>query len=332
MRRTAAACLIFLATAPFAAHAELPRFGLPLDCRLGRDCFIQNYVDHGPGKTYEDYRCGSLTHDGHKGTDFRLPDHAAMERGVAVVAAAAGTVRNVRDGMPDVDVRLVGKNAVDDRGLGNAVVLDHGGGWRTIYGHMRRNSIAVSAGQHVDAGQKLGLIGLSGLTEFPHVHFSIRFGKRIVDPFVGLSARTGCGSGDNPLWRQELLADLAYRPTFLLSAGFSDRPMTRQALQYGLYERDVLPARTGALYFAVFVAGLRKGDRLTLQLVDENGKKLRAMGGAVEKPAAVRFQTIGHKRNTPLPAGRYRAQFALYGKRDGKTGAVIEIDRAVTLR
>ena len=332
MHRTLAACLVLLATAPMAAHAKSPRFGLPIACKPGKDCFIQKYVDHLPGKSYEDYHCGSLTSDGHRGTDFRLPDHVAMERGVAVVAAAAGIVRNVRDGMPDVDVRLVGKDAVDDRGLGNAVVLDHGGGWQTIYGHMRRGSVAVTAGQHVAAGQKLGLIGLSGLTEFPHVHFEVRFGNRIVDPFVGLAGRNGCEIGKAPLWRKELLAELAYRPTFLISAGFSDRPMTRQALQYGLYERDELPARTGALYFAVFVAGVHKGDRLTLRLTDEHGRQLRAISGVIDKPAAVRFQAVSDKRNAPLPPGRYRAKFELYGRRGDKTGAVIEIEREVTLR
>src|SRR3546814_12280892 len=69
-------------------------------------------------------------------------------------------------------VKLVGADTVRDQGLGNAVVLDHGNGWRSYYGHMRRGSIAVKKGDRVQTGQALGLVGMSGLTEFPHLAFS----------------------------------------------------------------------------------------------------------------------------------------------------------------
>jgi murein DD-endopeptidase MepM/ murein hydrolase activator NlpD len=324
---------LFLTAHTATAHAEAPpRFGLPVECEIGPACFVQNYVDHRRGQGYKDYHCGSLTNNGHGGTDFRLPGHAAMFRGVAVVAAAAGTVKNVRDGMPDVDVRLVGRNAVDDRGLGNAVIIDHGGGWRTIYGHMRRNSVAVKQGQPVDAGQKLGMIGLSGLTEFPRVHFEVRFAKRIVDPFVGLATHTGCDAGKNALWRPDVLARLSYRSTFLLSAGFSDRPLTKAALQYGLYERDALPAKSGSLYFGIFVAGLYAGDRYTLRLFDIHGKALKTADGVIKQPAAVKFRSVALKRNVPLPEGAYRARFTLHGAREGMPPAAIEVDRTIILQ
>ena len=333
MASIAVAWFAVFAIVATAAHAEPPpRFGLPIDCEIGPGCFVQKYVDHRKGKGYQDYHCGFLTDDGHGGTDFRLRDFTAIERGVAVLAAAAGRVRNVRDGMPDVDVRVVGKNAVDDRGLGNAVVVDHGGGWRTIYGHMRRGSVTVAEGQRVAAGQKLGTIGLSGATEFPHVHFEVRFGQRIVDPFVGLKTQSGCDSGEDPLWRPDVFARLEYRPTFLLRSGFSDRPMTRAALQYGLYERDTLPRKRGSLYFGVFVAGLFAGDRLNIALADQNGKTLRQAGAVVNQPAAVQFRSLAWKRNAPLPAGRYTARFTLHRAKDEKPRAVIDISRDVTLR
>jgi hypothetical protein len=321
-----------VAFAPFAAAQTPPRLGLPLECEIGPSCFIQNYVDQRRGKGYQDYHCGFLTNDGHSGTDFRLPDHATMAKGVAVIAAAAGTVRHIRDGMPDVDVRLVGRDSVDDRGLGNAIIIDHGGGWRTIYGHMRRNSVAVSLGQNITAGQKLGLVGLSGLTEYPHVHFEVRFGKRIVDPFVGLSTHTGCDAGKKALWRPDLLTQLLYRPSFILSAGFSDRPVTKAALQYGLYERGTLLRKSGKLYFGIFTAGLYAGDRYALFLLDGNGKKLKSIEGVIDRPRAVQFRGIDFKQNRPLPAGQYRARYELRGTRNGKPGSVLKVERTVTLR
>src|SRR3546814_5235941 len=94
------------------------RFGMPIDCTIGEDCYLQQYVDHDPGGGYRDYRCGPLSYDGHKGTDFRLKDVPIMERGVRVLAAAPGTVVATRDGLPDVNVKLIGADIVRDQGLG----------------------------------------------------------------------------------------------------------------------------------------------------------------------------------------------------------------------
>ena len=301
--------------------------------RIGKQhCFIQKYFDHRRGKSYQDYRCGPLADDAHTGTDFRLPDHAAMARGVAVVAAASGTIRNVRDGMPDVDVRLVGRDAVTDRGLGNVVIVDHGGGWRTIYGHLRRGSVTVSKGQRVATGQKLGLIGLSGITQFPHVHFEVRFAKRSVDPFVGLATHTGCGVGKKVMWHPDLVPRLGYRPTFLLGAGFSVHPMKRTALQYGLYDQATLSRKFGALYFGVFLSGLYTGDRYELQLSDATGRTIRAAEGTVPSSSVVLFRSIGLTQSIPLAAGTYGARYQLTGKREGKLGTVLTVARKVTLR
>src|SRR5581483_11149276 len=64
-------------------------------------------------------------------------------------------------------------------GYGNAVVIDHGGGMATLYGHQSR--IAVSVGQHVDAGQVIGYAGMTGLATGPHVHFEVRINGNPVD-------------------------------------------------------------------------------------------------------------------------------------------------------
>ena len=78
--------------------AAAPALEVPVACEVGSDCFIQFYVDRDTSPEVADYRCGALSYDGHKGTDFRLVDLPAMNRGTVVLAAAAGTVRAIRDG------------------------------------------------------------------------------------------------------------------------------------------------------------------------------------------------------------------------------------------
>ena len=84
--------------------AQAIELGLPIDCDVGRDCVIQHYVDHDSSSKARDYRCGTLTYDGHNGTDFRLPNLAARRAGVSVLAAADGQIVRRRDGMPDISV------------------------------------------------------------------------------------------------------------------------------------------------------------------------------------------------------------------------------------
>jgi len=87
-----------------ANAGDAPPLAVPIDCQVGVACFVQNYVDHDPGPGAADFACGSLSYDGHDGGDFRLTDLAAMEKGVAVLAAADGVVLRTRDGMADISV------------------------------------------------------------------------------------------------------------------------------------------------------------------------------------------------------------------------------------
>ena len=86
----------------------------------------------------------------HDGVDI------GASRGSDIWAAAAGTVI------------LAGRNG----GYGNCVIVNHGNGYTTVYGHM--DSIAVSAGQSVSMGQVLGYVGSTGNSTGPHLHFEIR--------------------------------------------------------------------------------------------------------------------------------------------------------------
>lgn len=87
MRLAVSVILMSLAAPAVARDIVL---GLPIDCDLDEVCYIQQFVDHDPSANARDFACGMLTYDGHKGTDFALPDRAMVDLGVNVVAAAPG--------------------------------------------------------------------------------------------------------------------------------------------------------------------------------------------------------------------------------------------------
>ena len=129
-----------------------------------------------------------------------------------------GRVLRARDNMPDVSVRLTGRNAVHDRECGNGLVIAHADGFETQYCHMAEGSLVVKAGDTVAAGQKLGHVGLSGDTEFPHLHITVRHDGKMIDPFAYGEPEGAC-SGGVSLWQPSLQADLRYKAGTVLNAG-----------------------------------------------------------------------------------------------------------------
>ncbi|HLI95832.1 MAG TPA: peptidoglycan DD-metalloendopeptidase family protein [Candidatus Baltobacteraceae bacterium] len=94
----------------------------------------------------------------HQGLDIAAP------MGTTITAAAAGTV---------ISAGWYG-------GYGNYILIDHGGGMATGYGHC--SQIFVSVGQHVQKGQAIGAVGSTGASTGPHVHFEVRINGKPVDP------------------------------------------------------------------------------------------------------------------------------------------------------
>ncbi len=72
----------------------------------------------------------------------------------------------------------------DFRGFGNMILIESGYGWATLYAHL--DKILVSEGQKVNLGEPIALMGSTGRSTGPHLHFEIRKDKGPVDPLLYL--------------------------------------------------------------------------------------------------------------------------------------------------
>lgn len=150
---------------------------------------VSAFVDHNLSNpnALQDYSCGARTYDyagyNHKGTDFftwpfgwSKMDNAEVE----IVAVAPGTIVFRQDGNAD-------RSCTMSTSPWNAVFVQHGDGSVTWYGHMKRNSVTPKpVGATVAAGEYLGVVGSSGSSTGPHLHFEVhRAGGALVDPFAG---------------------------------------------------------------------------------------------------------------------------------------------------
>jgi murein DD-endopeptidase MepM/ murein hydrolase activator NlpD len=104
--------------------------------------------------------------EGHEGIDF------VGETGTPVHASALGVVRFA--GWDDT--------------FGNLVILDHGNGFTSYYGH--NDSLLVATGDLIPRGQTVARLGTTGRSSAPHVHFEVRLDDEPLDPAFLLSAES----------------------------------------------------------------------------------------------------------------------------------------------
>jgi murein DD-endopeptidase MepM/ murein hydrolase activator NlpD len=225
----------------------------PVSGTYGRDWVINNYVDLDPTSGTLDYTGGSgsgaKTYNGHNGIDIDAPNFRWMDNGVPlVVAAASGVVTSIHDGQPDRNTSCAGTD--------NFVRVRHPDGLTALYGHLRKGSVAVSVGQQVSAGDILGVVGSSGCSTAPHLHFELRNAANgLVDPF-----RLG-------LW----VSPPPYNPAItLMDLVVAGGEMTAQQI------KDPAPnvtsiARGSILGVGVSMAGGQPGDLVRMVITDPAG-------------------------------------------------------------
>lgn len=310
----AASCLVLAKTISPSLPESAPALTLPVQCKVGQSCLIQKLVDHDDSAGRRDYRCGTLTTDGHDGVDIRLRTLDDMRSGYAVVAAAAGKVMRIRDSEPDISSRqridLNGKNA------GNGVVIDHGDGWETQYSHLRQGSIGVQPGQQIAAGQQLGLVGMSGNSEFPHLHFTLRHHGEAIDPFTGTGQGSMCSAAASPagLWTANTRREIGYVQTAIVSAGLMSNVPPKSVADRT--DRKELAGRHEPIILWVDVIGAKVGDIQEFAITGPDGQSIHAQQVTVVGGGLSWFAFSGKRAPAAgWPAGRYVGRYII--KREG---------------
>lgn len=299
--RLSALCLTVFAV---PAIAEEPlQLAFPLDCKIGTSCYVEDYVDLDTTRGKQaDFACGINTRDGHKGTDIALLSFDAIATGVTVSAAAPGQVTRIRDGM--ADDRLM-RGVTAQNACGNAILVDHHDGWQTLYCHLRKGSITVSEGDLVQSGDPMAKVGLSGMTNHPHLHLQVMKNGQVVDPFHP-EANGQCGTPGRDLWQDAP----PYTETGLITAGFADHMPTLATVRDGSARAQAGAPELPLVVYA-YIGHAKDGDLLTLSADGPGGEVFRR-DILLKSPQKALFQGFGRKApDQGWPTGDYLGEALL---------------------
>lgn len=282
------ASLLFIAAAGCgaiepASHAT--SFDAPIVGTPTSNVFYGAYVDEGGG----DYSCGPKFYDGHRGTDILLRSFRTQDSGVTVLAAAPGTIADLHDGESDRNTTL------DPGRRWNFVSILHSDGLVSYYGHLRTHSLKVTVGQRVSSGTPLGLVGSSGFSNWPHLHFEVRLRDSVVDPWHG-----DC-HGNPSLWRNQL----GYQNQFqVLDVGILDKETDGPA---ELLERpadaEPVTGRNGVVTVWAEFSNIRAALRVELRAAD--GTVIQSADYPQVSTFSTLFAAVAFPIAVSLPPGAY---------------------------
>lgn len=233
-----------------------------------KDCgfySISAYVDQDTTAGIRDYNCGTNTYNGHSGTDiFSYPfSFQKMDKNqVEVIAAAPGTIINKADGNFD-------RNCAGNTLPANFVAVRHSDGSIAFYYHMKSGSVTTKAiGQTVLAGEFLGIVGSSGNSTGPHLHFEVWSGASVatrIDPYAG-----SCNLLNSSTW---WTAQAAYRNPSVIKAGVHNAPPSYPpcpATEIPNEDTCFMPGESAV--FAIFLRDETSGMTAKMQILDASSK------------------------------------------------------------
>jgi murein DD-endopeptidase len=136
---------------------------------------------------------------------------------------------------------------------------------------LKRGSVLLKHGDVVERGHVLGYIGNSGRTTYPQVYIEVKKDGRRIDPFVGLEGGRKCGVGDNPLWDEQALFDLAYRSPFIFRMKFLDLDLTREQFRRKSFRSRPFGMNNDEIHLYMDAGGIRSGDLWKLRVIGPDG-------------------------------------------------------------
>lgn len=110
-------------------------------------------------------------------SNYGAKSNGLFNDGINISASRGSAVKAAENGV----VAYAGNEV---KGMGNLVIIQHSGGWMTVYAHM--DTMNVRRGVRVNVGQKIGTIGQTGKVDSPQLHFEIRKGTKAYNPTVYL--------------------------------------------------------------------------------------------------------------------------------------------------
>lgn len=237
-----------------ALPAQVPVGGVPpviLQWPLQYAAPVSSFFDHGGPFLMRNTLAGVVTYWGHTETDmaFAYNGHDGWDYAAAppdpVLSAATGTV--------------IFAGIADDNCDTRAVIVDHGGDLRTLYWHL--SQITVDVGQTVVAGAQIGVVGDTGCSKGPHLHFGVQYRGVGIDPY-GWCSSTPDPWATHPAGRQStwLWADRP-SPCAPLAPG-SVLVDSSDAQKFTVVGTTMQSVATGVGNAALFAAAQRGADQM----------------------------------------------------------------------
>lgn len=237
---------------------------------------IYNYVDHNTGfpNQLTDYNCGTRTYDtnagyNHEGTDivtWPFPWKMLDDDGVEIIAAAPGQIIVKHDGEFDRSCTFSNPDPW------NLIIVQHSDGSVAAYGHMKNGSTTTkNVGDMVSAGEYLGIVGSSGISTIPHLHFEVLTDATfttIVDPFFGTCNSTTADSwwqSQSPYADPGINAVLTHSaaPVVFPPCGTAETPNISNDFE-----------TEDEIFFTVFLRDQTVGDNISLEILRPDNSSL----------------------------------------------------------
>lgn len=319
------------------ASAQTPsslNLGFPLACTLGENCFTAHYVDMNPSPQAQDPYCGQKTYDTHKGTDFGLNSLNQMNQGIDVLAALDGKVLRTRNGESDTSHKtkeLFDQIKHDKKECGNGIIIEHDNKIQTFYCHLKKDSLTVNPGDTVRKGDTIAQVGLSGLTEFPHLHFALIQDGLHIDPFTGSNNQEGCGIKKISHWEQTI----SYEPFTLYDHGFTVRAPNFKEIHASTYQKPTfIDKQSPALIYWIGLYHAIKDDEIKIKILDPN-KKIFAENTIIipqYKQTPSQYFVGKKTTSTKLIPGTYTAMTTLTRRLNGQVQAKKTYSKTIDIR